>query len=457
MNKHILILLLLFFITTIFFACSDRGNNIIYNDYESSLGAYLIDHEYDEEMGFCMFNEVSLLRKIRCRAYVPPGYSHPNEGSPYPVLYLLSPYGETEMFFFSHSLQYVADRMIASGEIKPMIIVCVNGYNGYGGSFYGNSFAGGKYVDAIGSIRNHPDTGSMVDYIDYALNSISDLRYGAGKGRANRAISGVGMGGYGAMRMAIRYSENFGSVSAISAPLDFDGATGDGGFVELFGQIIENMEPVYSDTNLTLSDTLRATFLAMDTSYSDPLRTMMYAAATSFSPHDTNYVNPQLYPYDWQHPTDPQHWNADDTLRITDTLTYFEPFGPISPMKYHLPFYNDKSVAGVNEDYTYQPIWSLWLDNNIESILADYSNALDTTSVLLLTTADAKYNFYRQTLDFAAHLKTVATPDTANGFIHDLDNIYSGYEGYEATGERFFYDVLKDILKFHSDRFELLD
>ena len=131
-------------IATVFFACSDRGNTIVYNSYEESRGAYKIEHEFDEELGFCMFKEISFLQRIRCLAYEPPGYSHPNEGSPYPVLYLLSPYGETEMFFFSHSIQQVADRMIASGEIKPMIIVCVNGYNGYGGCFYGNTHAGSE-------------------------------------------------------------------------------------------------------------------------------------------------------------------------------------------------------------------------------------------------------------------------------------------------------------------------
>ncbi|HHI03217.1 MAG: hypothetical protein DRP51_02205 [Candidatus Zixiibacteriota bacterium] len=434
MNRHILVFLSLFFMTTIFFACSNRGDNIVYNYYESSPGAYVIDHEYDEEMGFSMFEEISLFRKIRCQAYVPPGYKHPNEGSPYPVLYLLSPFGETEMFFFSHGLQQVADQMIASGEIKPMIIVCVNGYTGYGGSFFGNSWAGGKYVDAIGSIQNEPATGSMIDYIDFAMNTISDTRFGAGKGRANRAISGIDMGGYGAMRIAIRYSENFGSVSAISAPLDFDGATGNGGFVELFSQVVENMDTTYD---------------ALDTSYSDPLRTMIFAAATTFSPHDTDYINPTFYGYDWNNPQGPQLWHADDTLRITDTLTYFEPFGPISSMKYHLPFYDDTTVAGVNEDYTYQPIWSLWLDNNIESILTDYPGALDTTDILLMTTADADFNFYQQTLDFSQYL-------TGLSIEHNLDT-YSGYDGYPATGERFFYDILRDILKFHSDSFELLD
>ncbi len=445
MNKHIIGLLLLFTISTIFFACSDRGNTIVVNEFESSAGVYVHSHEFDEELGFCMFNDVGLFRHLSYRTYVPPEYKGITEGAPYPVLYLLSPYGDTDMFYISRNLREVADGMIASGEINPMIIVCVNGFNGYGGSFYGNSFAGGKYVDAIASIQDEPTTGSLIDFIDAAYNTISDGRF-PGKARANRAISGVGVGGYGAMRMAISHSENFGSVSAVSSPLDFDGATGNGGFVELFQQILQNANP-----------TTREEFKELDTSYSFPLQTMVFAAAASFSPHDTDYINPEFYPYDWNDPTGPQLWNSDDTLRITDTLTYFEPFGPISPMKYHLPFYYNTSAAGVNANFTYQPIWSLWLENNIESILADYSGALDTTNVLLMTTADAKYNFYRQTLDFASHLKTVATPDTANGFTHNLDNIYSGYEGYEATGERFFYDILRDLLKYHSDKFELTD
>ncbi len=437
MNKRLLILLIFFALTAVFFGCSDRGNTIVAEDYEDNIGAFLISHEFDEELGFSMFFEAGHFRKIRAKAYVPPGYKNPGEGNPYPVLYMLSPYGETEMFFFAHSLQEVANRMISKGEIKPMIIVCVNGYNGYGGSFYGNSYAGGKYVDAIASIQGEAATGSMIDYIDNAFNTICDTRF-PGKGRSNRAITGVGMGGYGAMRMAIAHSENFGSVSAISAPLDFDGATGTGGFIPLFQQILDN-----------LNATSRAEYLDMDTSYSFPLQTMMFAAATSFSPHDTGYVNPMFYPFDWTDPTGPQLWNADDTLKIDDTLTYFEPFGPISAMKYHMPFYYDTTVSGVYEDFTYQPIWSLWMDNNIDSILADYPGALDTTDVLLMTTADARYNYYQQTLDFASYL-------TDQSIDHDL-NIYSGYGDYNASGERFFYDILQDILKYHSDRFELID
>jgi S-formylglutathione hydrolase FrmB len=254
------------------------------------------------------------------------------------------------------------------------------------------------------------------------------------------------MGGYGAMRIAVKYSENFGAVSAISAPLDFDGATGTGGFVEFFEDIINDLD---FDIDSTPYDTLRARYQDLDTSYTNPEQTMMFAAATSFSPHDTQYVNPIFFGYDWRDPTGPQLWHSEDTLRNTDSLTYLEPMGSLSPMKYHLPFYFDTTVAGVNEDYTYSPIWDLWLDNNIENIMTDHPGALDTTSILLMTTADASFNFYQQTLDFASHL-------TSSGIAFDL-NTYSGYDGYEATGERFFYDILQDILKYHSDNFEPLD
>ena len=421
-NKLFIILFLSLVLAVVFFSCSDRGNTVLTNAYRSSedISPWSIQHEFDEELGFSMFFEAHKFRKVRVKAYTPPGYKHPNEGAPYPVLYMLSPYGETEEFYFNHGLQDVADRMIAAGEIVPMIIVCING-------FYGNSWAGGRYVDIIGTIQNEAATGSLIDYMDNAFNTISDLRYGTGAGRVNRAISGVGMGGYGAVRIAVAHSENFSSVSAISAPLDFDGATGNGGFVPLFEQIIANLDTIdYED---------------MDTSYNNPLRTMVIAAATSFSPHDTAYEGRRFYPFDWQHPTDPQLWNADDTLRITDLNTYFEPEGPLSPLKYHLPF-------DANGD-PYNPIWSLWLDNNIESIMAGFPGALDTTALLLITTPDAKYNFYQQTLDFSNYLTGQSIP-------HDLKT-YTGYEGYDATGERFFYDILQDILKFHSEHFRLLD
>jgi len=402
--------------------CSDRGDTFVPVSYESSVGPFEFNHEFLVALGFSMFTEIRNSPSMRCMAYVPAGYQNPNQGRPFPTLYMLSPFGETEEFYFNYGLKDVADRLIAEGEIEPMIIITVNGRNTYGGGFYGDKYAGGRYAEIIGSIQGYPLTGSLIDYVDAVFNTFSDSRHGAGVGRANRAISGTGMGGYGAMRLAVVYHDNFSSVSAISAPLDFDGASGSGGLVPFFDQIIDNLPATYAE--MRIGD-------------GDPLVAMAFGAAASFSPHDTAYINRQYHP-DVPGSTDPlRGWHADDTLRITDVATYFTPKGPNSSLKFHLPF-------DENGD-PYNPIWQLWLDNNIESILAGIPGALDNTAMLLMTSADARYNYDQQTIDFHQHL--------VNQGIADSLTIFGGYGDYEASNDRFLYDILADILKFHSDQF----
>jgi len=428
MNNRILFILIAILGVAIFMSsCSDRGAAVDPNDYTRGPGPYTQEHEFDDQLGFCMFSYIRDERLVSYLMYAPPDYAGINEGAPYPVLFLLAPYGETEEFYFNHGLQDVADRLIDSGEIVPMLILCIDGSNGYGGCFYGDSWAGGRYAQLIGDVESDPPTGTMIDWIDNIYNTISDSRFGGGTGRANRAISGVGMGGYGAMRIAIEYSENFSAVSAVSAPLDFDGATGNGGFVPLFDQVIANLETPYAE---------------MDTSYNDPLRNMFFAAATSFSPHDTGYDGRKFYPKDESiYGEQLLDWHADDTFRIEDLNTYFEPNGATAPIKFHLPF-------DENGD-PYTPIWDLWLRENCESKLADHPGALDATDVLLYTTPDAPYNFHQQTLDFSSYL-------TSQGIDHEM-RTYTGYSDYSATGNRYYYDIMAEILKYHSDRFSLLE
>jgi S-formylglutathione hydrolase FrmB len=61
-----------------------------------------------------------------------------------------------------------------------------------------------------------------VRYEDFLLQEFFpfiEKRYRASPGRANRAISGVSMGGYGALHLAFRHPQLFNSVSAHSAAL----------------------------------------------------------------------------------------------------------------------------------------------------------------------------------------------------------------------------------------------
>jgi hypothetical protein len=237
------------------------------------------------------------------------------------------------------------------------------------------------------------------------------------------------MGGYGAMRIATVYSENFGSVSAVSAPLDFNGLNNNSGFITQFQEVINNM----TAEGIAYAD--------MDTSSSDPLRNLFFAAATSFSPHDTNYTGRFYIIYD-PLDADSDKWHATDTSRITDMNTYFAPDGPDKALKFHLPF-------DENGD-TYNPIWSLWLENNMPTIAANHPQALDSVAIMLWTSADGAnpvYDFDQQTLDFAMYLQ-------GQGISHSRAS-FSGYEGYEATGNRFLYDLMGDILKYHSDNFDV--
>ncbi len=432
-RKLFLIIISFLALGTVLISCSEREENVpTLIEYDTTSQVYSFGHEFLNELGFVMFAEYRADPKVYGKIYTPPGYKGPNLGTPYPVLYLLSPYGETEDFYFNHGLRDVADRLIAEGKIQPMIIVCINGSNSYGGSFYGDSWAGGFMTDIIGDIQDSVATGTLLDYIDASFNTVSDLRHGAGAGREARAISGVGIGGYGAMRVAIEYDENFGAVSAVSAPLDFDGATGTGGFLPLFKNVIANLD--------TMTVGADSAYKLMDTSYTYPLRTMFFAGATNFSPHDTMYIDPEFHPRGPKNLT--PYWDALDTLTITDNATFFYPEGINTPMRFHLPFDSHGDP--------YNPIWQLWLRENPENLLAAKPTALDHTAILLLTSADGSdptLDFDQQTTDFATYLQ-------GRGISFN-DSTFSGYPGYPATGSRFLYDIMGDILKFHSDHFKL--
>ncbi len=403
----------------LFFGCSERESNIVKPDpniRNGFTGVYTHPggHLESDYLSFTMFTPVRKVPSINLKVYVPPNYAA--TGTKYPVLYLLSPFRGNDFYYINHGLVAIADKMILEGTIKPMVIVCIDGSAGYGGVFYGDNWFSGKYAEAIGSITGNSFEGSIVDYIDGVYNTLDSTR-------ANRAISGFEMGGYGAMRIAAMFPDNFSSVSAISAPLDFDGAGGTGGFVPLFKQVIRNASPL---GNSFIS---MAQYRDLDTAYTNPLRTMVMAASCAFSPHldfdNVVTLNP---------PT------ALDTFFVQDTLTYLNPEGGI---KFHLPFDTAGNIR--------QVVWNMWLDNNMSSIIEANPGCFDDMAIKLFTTNDDEYGFNVQTYNFASWLQGHLN---MRGISSDMtpDN-YEGYEDYEAARGRFLYDILPVILKFHSDNF----
>ena len=118
----------------------------------------------------------------------------------FPILYELHGLGDNEQFFVHSGLWNLVEDQRERGELKEFLIATPAG----GASFYINSRDG------------------KVRYEDFLLREFFpfiEKKYRASPGRTNRAISGVSMGGYGALHLAFRHPQLFSSVSAHSAAL----------------------------------------------------------------------------------------------------------------------------------------------------------------------------------------------------------------------------------------------
>jgi S-formylglutathione hydrolase FrmB len=134
---------------------------------------------------------------------LPPGYDTATAGhSPrrYPVLYFLHGLGDNEQTIFKGGGWDLIQDLRQKGQLSDFLVVTPEGKR----SFYINSADGRvRYSDFF--IRE------FIPYIE--------SHYSIRRERSARAISGVSMGGYGALRFAFAYPELFSSVSAQSAAL----------------------------------------------------------------------------------------------------------------------------------------------------------------------------------------------------------------------------------------------
>jgi hypothetical protein len=415
MTKKLILILSILIVAALIYSCTDRGTNIneptevrTVNDVN-----WITGHLFPNYLALSMFASVKSSPTIKCKPYTPPGYSTGGENAALPVLYLLPPYGGTEKYFFKHGLVAIADKLIAEGVIKPMIIACIDGSSGYGGISYGDSYTGGRYAGAIGGIMHDEKNGSLIDYMDATFSTNTEA--------SGRAIAGLGLGGYGALKIAVCNSGNFSTVSAVSAPLDFNAA---GGLTTLFGNIISGINPsgVIPYSQYKTIDSADQSALGL-----------IISMACSFTPYvDYDTLLWTTYP--------DTNFYANDTIRFTDTTTLVHPGGNVLCM---LPFDSAGAV--------YDTVWNLWLDNNISSLLNTYPAALDSMNIKLFIANDQGYGFNDQTRSFGSYLNTYLAGRGISSDINEM--VFDGYEGYPATTNNFVYDILPVLLKFHSDHF----
>jgi S-formylglutathione hydrolase FrmB len=140
-----------------------------------------------------------LARPVPYCVLLPPSFDA-DKTHRFPILYFLHGLGDNEQTFLHTGGWNLVEDLREKGQLKDFLIVTPAGT----ASFYINSRDG------------------KVRYEDFLLQEFFpfiERHYRARPGRANRAISGISMGGYGALHLAFAHPQLFSSVSAHSAAL----------------------------------------------------------------------------------------------------------------------------------------------------------------------------------------------------------------------------------------------
>jgi S-formylglutathione hydrolase FrmB len=140
-------------------------------------------------------------RPVGYCALLPPSYDRTaSTAKSYPVLYMLHGLGQDSQSLINDGIWNLVEDLQGKGTIGEFVIITPDG----GRSFYINS-------------KNE-----RVKYEDFFIREFlpaMEHKFRISHSRSGRAISGISMGGYGALRFAFKYPQVFSSVSAHSAAL----------------------------------------------------------------------------------------------------------------------------------------------------------------------------------------------------------------------------------------------
>jgi S-formylglutathione hydrolase FrmB len=155
---------------------------------------------------FSSFDSKNIGAAEQYSIFLPPSYSK-NPSRTYPVIYFLHGLNNDETSWTveqGNSIQNTLEKMMLSEKLPEFIMVHPRGDS----SFYCNFIDGSRrYEDLV--------TQELVTYVE--------TRYRASKGRENRAIAGTSMGGYGALKIAMKYPDRY-AAAAGQSPILYPGA-----------------------------------------------------------------------------------------------------------------------------------------------------------------------------------------------------------------------------------------
>lgn len=136
--------------------------------------------------------------------YLPPSYAT-ERNRRYPVIYLLHGYTDRDDLWFGSKPHFinvptVADKALANGGTREMIIVMPNAYTAFQGSMYSSSPTTGDWETFVAR--------DLVTYIDSHYRTIPDV--------TSRGLAGHSMGGYGTVRIGMKNPDVFSSLYILS-------------------------------------------------------------------------------------------------------------------------------------------------------------------------------------------------------------------------------------------------
>ena len=140
--------------------------------------------------------------------YLPPGYDGRRR---FPAIFCLAGFtGSGRMMLqeqaWSPGIGSRMDRLLARGKARPAILVMPDCFTRLGGSQYLNSSATGRYED----------------HLVEELLPLVDRRFKTLPAREHRGVMGKSSGGYGAIRLGMRWPEVFGAVVCHSGDMAFE-------------------------------------------------------------------------------------------------------------------------------------------------------------------------------------------------------------------------------------------
>jgi S-formylglutathione hydrolase FrmB len=140
--------------------------------------------------------------------YLPPSY---DEKRRFPVIYLLAGFASTGASFMNYSfgrksVPEMVESLIANGKMQETILVMPDCMTRYGGSQYVDSTATGNYETYL--------VDELIPCIDRTLYTFA--------AKEHRAVAGKSSGGFGALRLAMKHSDQFSAVACHSGDMGFE-------------------------------------------------------------------------------------------------------------------------------------------------------------------------------------------------------------------------------------------